>query len=72
MATTPADSTDGTVAISESVNAVDGKYLLSKAPEFAKDTAGDPAGDAETDLCDRLMTSFLRLAALRNRKRQAP
>lgn len=63
MATTPADLTDGTVAISESDNAVDGKYLLIKVPEFAKDTAGDPAGDAKTDQYDRLMTSFLRLGA---------
>lgn len=63
MATTPADLTDGTVAISESDNAVDGKYLLIKVPEFAKDIAGDPAGDAKTDQYDRLMTSFLRLGA---------
>jgi hypothetical protein len=61
MATTPSELTEGTVAISE--NEVDGKYLLIKVPDFAKDPSGDPNGVVAPARYNEGMTSFLRLGA---------
>ena len=66
MATTSADLVDGSVAISESENAVDGKYLLIQVPDFAKDPSGDPAGAVAPARYGLGMTSFLRLGAASN------
>jgi hypothetical protein len=63
MATTPSELTDGTVSISESENAVIGKYLLIQVPDFAIDPSGDPAGVVAPARYGEGMTSFLRLGA---------
>ncbi len=63
MATTPSALTDGTVSISESENAVIGKYLLIQVPDFAIDPSGDPAGVVAPARYGEGMTSFLRLGA---------
>lgn len=63
MATTPSELTDGTVSITESENAVIGKYLLIQVPDFAIDPSGDPAGVVAPARYGAGMTSFLRLGA---------